>query len=126
MTQATTPRRVSVCRSEDVAERGRYVVQVGDLTIGLFRIKNQLYAYENTCPHQGGPVCQGKILGRVREHLDRGRTTHREYDEDELHIVCPWHGFEFSITTGQHPGDSGFSLHRIAATELDGMIHVDI
>ena len=27
----------------------------------------------------------------------------RFVDED-MHIVCPWHGFEFNLRTGRHPG----------------------
>ena len=72
-TQPTT--RHLVGRSEDVPEGGRHVVDVAGTTIGVFRFKGRLYAYENVCPHQGGPVCQGRLVPRVAEVLDEGKRT---------------------------------------------------
>ena len=51
-------------------EGGRLVVDVGETTIGIFRVDGNLYAYLNKCAHQGGPVCQGKIIPRVNEVID--------------------------------------------------------
>ena len=65
-----TSQRVYVGASARVPEGGRLVVDVGDTTIGIFRFQGQLYAYLNTCAHQGGPVCQGKIIP-ARNRSDR-------------------------------------------------------
>jgi nitrite reductase/ring-hydroxylating ferredoxin subunit len=46
-------------KANDVPERGRLVIEAGGRTIGIYRLDGKLYAYENICPHQGGPVCQG-------------------------------------------------------------------
>ena len=27
------------------------------------------------------------------------------FSSKHTHVVCPWHGFEFNIRTGRHPGD---------------------
>ena len=129
MTSTTPPRSagpIVVARSTDVAEGGRYVVAVApDLEIGLFRFRGTLYAYENTCPHQGGPVCQGRLVDGVVERLDGvGNSLGLGFDRDDPHIVCPWHGFEYRVTTGEHPGAPSFRLRSFEVTEGEGEIRV--
>ena len=38
--------------------------------IGVFHVDRTFYAWRNDCPHQGGPVCQGRLMKRVEERLD--------------------------------------------------------
>lgn len=125
----STPQHASpvvVARSSDVAEGGRYVVAVrGDLHIGIFRFRGALYAYENTCPHQGGPVCQGRLVDGVQERLDEHRNSlGLTFDKDDPHVVCPWHGFEYRLTTGEHPGSPKFHLRGFEVSENEGAISV--
>lgn len=125
MTTAAT--RYPVGTSEDVAEGGRYVVDIAGMTIGIFRFRGALYAYENRCPHQGGPVCQGRLVSRVREVLDADqRSTGMTFDENEPHIVCPWHGFEYSVTTGSHPAKQRIRLRDVPVAEEGGRIYVTV
>lgn len=113
--------------SDQVAEGGRLIVDIGETTLGIFRFKSTLYAYENICAHQGGPVCQGRLVHRVVELLDEGkRTTGAAFDEDDLHIVCPWHGAEYSVSTGAHPTQPQFTLRAFAVEEEGGNIYVTV
>ena len=89
---------------EDVLEGGRVVVDVDGVEIGIFRVDGRLYAWENRCVHAGGPVCQGKLMPRVVERLDAGKRSLGDDFSDELHVVCPWHGYEYDVRTGEHPG----------------------
>ena len=114
-------------RSQDIPEKGRLVVDIGDLTIGIFRTGGRLYAYENTCPHQGGPVCQGLIIPAVREVLTPEQmATGYAFDESDLRIVCPWHGYEFSIETGRHPGCAEVHLRSFPVHEENGVVYVSL
>src|SRR5579871_4489712 len=45
-----THERYTVGPSGDLPDGGRLVVDVGALTIGIFRVGGRLFAYENTCP----------------------------------------------------------------------------
>jgi nitrite reductase/ring-hydroxylating ferredoxin subunit len=111
--------------STDVPEGGRLVVDAGAKTIGVFRVEGQLYAYDNTCPHQSGPVCQGLVIPAVNEVLDEQRaTTGFAFDATDMRVVCPWHGFEFSIKTGCHPASARFRLIPVKVEEYDGTIYV--
>lgn len=119
------PRRIRACSSVDVPEDGRLVLDIGEQTIGIFRVRGSLYAYENTCPHQGGPVCQGTMLPRVVENLnDASEPVGFAFDSDNPRIVCPWHGFEFDIVSGAHPANSAIRLAAIAVEETGSEIYV--
>jgi nitrite reductase/ring-hydroxylating ferredoxin subunit len=119
--------RAYVAASDQLAEGGRLVVDVGDTTIGIFRVRGNVYAYENRCAHQGGPVCQGKIIPRVTEVIEQGGESQGfAFDESCLHIVCPWHGFEYNIETGAHPGRPETRLIRVRVEEEKDGIYVTI
>ena len=52
-------------------------------------------------------------------HIDPG-----DHFSDELHIVCPWHGYEYDVRTGEHPADPRARLRPIEVEERDGEILV--
>src|SRR5258708_21486655 len=81
---------IQVGKSADVPELGRLVVDVGQRTIGIFRVNGKLYAYDNACPHQGWPGCQGKIMPKVRENIDADHQAHgMRYARTQMHSLCP-------------------------------------
>jgi nitrite reductase (NADH) small subunit len=54
----------------------------GGRVIALFNVGGTLYALDGICPHAGGPLGEGTLQGPV--------------------ITCPWHGWQFDVTTGRH------------------------
>ena len=105
--------RVFVGNESEFEDRGRKVIEYNDLEVGVFFLDGEFYAYENNCVHQGGPICQGRILNRVVEVLDDDKTSKGlTWHGDDVHIVCPWHGYEFNIKTGVHPGNKNARLRR--------------
>ncbi|WP_299450168.1 Rieske (2Fe-2S) protein [uncultured Pigmentiphaga sp.] len=113
-----------ICRSDELREGERRIVEVGGRTYGIFRIDGQLRAYLNECPHQGGPVCEGLLIHKVVEVLDDQRRHIADtFDTNSLNIVCAYHGWEFDIRTGLSSDDGLFRLRRIKAFEEDGKIY---
>ena len=118
---------LAIARSSQIEEGGRLVVDAAGTTVGIFRVRGRLYAYENRCPHQGGPVCQGAILPRVKEVLNNNLgSTGYDWDKSDMHIVCPWHGYEFSIETGCHAATDSVRLLPLAVEEREGEVHVSL
>ena len=109
----------------DIPEQGSVLVQVGEETVGVFKIHNELHAYENRCPHQGGPVCEGEIVGRTIEILapDKTKVAERLSTED-IHLVCPWHGYEYNLTTGRCFAEPRLSLRRYELLVRDGEVFI--
>jgi 3-phenylpropionate/trans-cinnamate dioxygenase ferredoxin subunit len=75
----------------------RRIVDVGGRSIGVFRVGENFYGIRNRCPHQGGPLCLGHLLGDAVADApgSSARIT------DPLRIACPWHGWEYDLDSGQ-------------------------
>jgi nitrite reductase/ring-hydroxylating ferredoxin subunit len=41
-----------------------------------------------------------------------------------VNIVCPWHGYEFDLRTGRHPGNPSARLRRVEIRLRDGDVYV--
>ena len=119
---------VFVAEEQEIPEGGRKVVVAADgLEIGVFRIDGRLVAYRNECPHQGGPVCQGRVMRGVEERLDpERRSLGIHYKEGTLHVLCPWHGYEFDLRTGRHCGHDRMRLASHPVTVRDGAVFVTL
>ncbi|KWX67401.1 Rieske (2Fe-2S) protein [Mycobacterium sp. NAZ190054] len=100
-------------------------VVVDGREVFVFRRGETFYAFENTCAHAGGPVGEGTVIGKVQAVLSPTKELIREeFSETELHIVCPWHGYEFNIETGQCAGDKRLSLRKYTVIERGQEIYV--
>jgi nitrite reductase (NADH) small subunit len=72
-------------------------VTVGRLNLGVVRAPSGVYAFRNECPHQGAPLCSGYFSGTMVPSKPR----ELEYGLDNEVIRCPWHGWEFRVSTGE-------------------------
>lgn len=103
----------------------RCLVTHGDLVIGVFRIGGAYHAYENRCAHQGGPVCEGLVLGRVEAVLGADREVVQErFSDTELHLICPWHGYEYAIETGRCVAEPRLRLRSFEVVERERSVYV--
>ena len=110
----------NVGKIEEFEDKSKKVVTIGDEEVGVFRLGDEFFAWRNICPHQGGPICQGRIFSLVLENVDDKMESHgRIYDKNKVNIVCPWHGLEFDIRTGEHPGNPSISLDPVSV-QVDG------
>ncbi len=64
--------------------------------IGLFFEGGRYYAVLNHCPHEGAPMCAGKVGGLVTGE-GPGKLG---YDPNRKILSCPWHHWEFDLETG--------------------------
>ena len=120
-------REVLVCRSDAVTDGQVRVIEVGEVEVGLIRHNGVCYAYRNVCPHQGGPVCEGLRIPQVNDVIgDGGLFVRQAFDEEDVHIVCPWHGYEFHLSDGVHAGDKNVRLTKYVVSERGGNVYVTI
>ena len=82
----------------------RKIVEAEGRSIGVFNVGGNFYGLRNSCPHQAAPLCLGSIKGMNMPSKPGEYTWARE---GEI-LRCPWHGWEFDITTGR----SVFNPHK--------------
>jgi 3-phenylpropionate/trans-cinnamate dioxygenase ferredoxin subunit len=75
----------------------RKIVDVANRSVGIFNIGGEFFALRNRCPHQGGPVCTGRLAG----FLAPARVGEYVYSRPGEVLRCPWHGWEYDVRNGQ-------------------------
>lgn len=100
--------RYLVAQKKEIPEGGKKIVEVKGIQYGIFQVNGQFYAWRNVCPHAGAPVCEGRICGTRLPSLVYEYT----YGRDNEILRCPWHGWEFDLTTGEHLVDPDTKLRR--------------
>jgi 3-phenylpropionate/trans-cinnamate dioxygenase ferredoxin subunit len=97
-------RRVVVGRVEDIPPGGRKIVTPfrGRAGIGVFNVQGTYHALRNLCPHKRGPLCTGRVSGRVVASAPPSTyASGLAVERDGAILRCPWHLWEFDIATGQ-------------------------
>ena len=100
-----------ICPASDLRPGQVRIVHAENRSIGIFNIDGAYYALKNRCPHKGAPLCQGIVTGLVVSDAPLQMTLIRQ---GEI-LRCPWHGWEFDITTGR----SIFNPHRMRVRTYD-------
>jgi nitrite reductase (NADH) small subunit len=114
-----------VGKLNEFSNGARKIIALGDKEIGVFRVKDKFYAYDSLCPHQGGPVCEGEILGKVEMILQEDKSDFEEiFSDQEIHLVCPWHGWEYDISTGECAVARHISLKSYEVVERGDEVYV--
>jgi 3-phenylpropionate/trans-cinnamate dioxygenase ferredoxin subunit len=112
--------RIVVAKVSEFRPGERRIVQVGKRSIGVFRVGENFYALNNYCPHQGGPLC----LGRTAPTATSGGPGQFSLSEDDLFLACPWHGWEYDITTGQSylgPGETPVRSYGVSVRQGEAL-----
>ncbi len=76
----------------------------GDRIVAVANVDGRLHALDGLCPHQGGPLGRGTLHGTT--------------------LTCPWHGWQFDVTTGRHCLSPTMRQTVHEAREEDGRILV--
>ena len=74
---------IEVCRLDELPPGSMRLVPAGLLQVGVYNCGGALYALEDRCSHDDGPLCEG------------------EFDPDTGVVVCPRHGANFDIRSGR-------------------------
>jgi 3-phenylpropionate/trans-cinnamate dioxygenase ferredoxin component len=82
---------VEVAAADSFPPGSTKIVRQGYLFVGVYNCGGELYAIEDRCSHDDGPLCEG------------------DWDEDLCRVICPRHGSAFDLATG--------TPHSLPATE---------
>jgi nitrite reductase (NADH) small subunit len=91
----------------------RKIIKTKQGEVGVFVEGGQYYAYANLCAHSGGPACEGLVMPLVVDVIAENKMYNGQiFDETEMHIVCPWHGWEYKLMDGQCVGEPRRKLKK--------------
>ena len=77
------PEVIDVCTVSDLPSGERKLVEWEDLEIGVFNCGGDLFAIEDRCSHDDGPLAEG------------------EFDTETCTVECPRHGSLFDLRSGK-------------------------
>jgi len=95
-------RFIEIARTDEIAPGETKMVEVEGRKIALFNLEGSYWAIDDTCPHRGGPLSEGEVKGEE--------------------VICPWHGSEFNIKTGEvlrPPARGGVKSYKV---QVEGSI----
>src|SRR5947208_8762534 len=85
------------------------IVRHGSLFVGVYNCGGELYALEDRCSHDDGPLCEG------------------DWDEDTCRVVCPRHGSAFDLRTGRPMSLPAFEpVETYPVIVEDGIVRVEV
>jgi nitrite reductase (NADH) small subunit len=114
--------RCRVGSVEELRDEGCRVVNVRGRRIGVLSVGDQFFAVRNQCPHKGAPLCEGTVSGTFVP----SRPHDYVYGLEDRVLRCPWHGWEFDLTSGKslfQPDDVRVKVYRV--TIEDGDVFLD-
>ena len=100
---------VEVCPARDLPPGSVKVVRADELYVCVYNLGGELYAIEDRCSHDDGPLCEG------------------EFDPETGVVVCPRHGANFDIRSGDAltlPAFEPVSTYPVRV--VDGIVRVEL
>jgi len=100
---------VEVCPLDELPAGEARVVLAGELKVCVYNLGGEVYAIEDRCSHDDGPLCEGDI------------------DTEEGTVVCPRHGAIFDIRTGEALTLPAFEpVETYAVRVEDGVVKLEL
>jgi 3-phenylpropionate/trans-cinnamate dioxygenase ferredoxin component len=99
---------VKVASQSELPPGGKKLVEVDGRAIALFNVDGAIYAIDDVCTHDGGPLAEGELEG--------------------CEIQCPRHGARFDIRTGRPlcmPAIEPVAVHATEARGDDVYVAID-
>jgi len=97
---------IYVCKLDSIPEDQIKVATVSNNEVLLSRFENKVTCYQNSCAHMGMPLDMGEVNNGI--------------------LVCPHHGFEYSLQTGECLTAPEVQLHTHAVRVIDDKVEIKL
>jgi ferredoxin-NADP reductase/nitrite reductase/ring-hydroxylating ferredoxin subunit len=98
---------IRVASAAEIPSGSARLVEAKGNRIAVFNVGGRFHAIDDTCSHQGGPLSEGTLEGRV--------------------VTCPWHGARFDVTTGavlSAPARRGVAAYPVRLSGSDVLVEI--
>jgi len=99
--KSTMSEFVKVASLDEIPPGGSMLVEVDMVRVALFNLNGEIYAIEDVCTHDGGPLVEGRVV-------------------DGCEVECPRHGARFDIRTGEAVRFPAFEPTKTYAVRVEG------
>lgn len=100
---------IDICPLDDLPPGARKHVETDDLDIVVFNVDGKLFAIEDRCSHDDGPLADGPV------------------DPAACTVECPRHGSLFDLATGRPKTLPAYQpVEVFEVTVADGVVRVDV
>lgn len=116
-------RRHVIDRAENLPPGSRKIVDIDGRSVGVLNVGGTYHALMNNCPHHGAPLCEGVVRGTMED----SDVHEYQYGRHNEFIICPWHGYEFTLATGRPRADLGrmrVRVYDVAVEDGDVVVYV--
>lgn len=93
---------IAVCKIDELPSGEMRLVETAGYKIGVFNVDGDLYAIEDRCSHDDGPLAEG------------------EFDADDCTVECPRHGSLFDLKTGKPKTLPAYEPVKTFPVSVDG------
>ncbi len=93
-------------KTADIAPGTICEVALGGKTLALANVGGKYHAIGGVCAHQGGPLGEGSLDGCT--------------------VICPWHAWEYDVSTGKLVGNPEVSVVSYPAEIRGDEVFVDL
>ncbi|MCY1420657.1 3-phenylpropionate/cinnamic acid dioxygenase ferredoxin subunit [compost metagenome] len=98
--------RIAVPAEKVPAPGMRMLFEPEGKSLALFNVAGQLYAIDDSCPHQGASLCGGRLEGRT--------------------IQCSAHGLRFDLASGYLLNSNAVKVASYPVEVVDGQVFIVI
>jgi nitrite reductase/ring-hydroxylating ferredoxin subunit len=115
-------KRRLVCSLDELPPGTMKLVDVGKFGVGVYNVHGSLHAIVNYCSHEGAPLCLGYIGGT--NEADPGAPEGLRRTRDGQIVRCPWHNWEYDLTTGCNVADPRRRIRTYQVDVSDGEVYL--
>jgi nitrite reductase (NADH) small subunit len=110
------------CPLAELPPGERRAVTIAGKSIGLYNVAGQVFAIRDACPHKGASLCSGTVSGTMLP----SRPHEYVYGMPGHVVRCPWHGWEFDLSTGASLFDAERTVRTFEVDVTDDTIFVEV
>ena len=111
-----------VAKLDELEDAKPQLFMIAGREIGLIRSNGNVYAVRNVCPHKLAPVCRGTLKGTMLPS-DPGVFV---FGLEDQVLQCPWHGWEFDLSTGRTLCGHDRKLKLYPVTVMNDAVYVEV
>jgi len=104
----TMPEFTKVAQLSSLSDPGKLLVEIDERLVALFHVDGKVYAIDDVCTHDGGPLAEGVLVG--------------------CEITCPRHAAKFDIRDGRAltmPATAATASHEVKVDGDDVFVKIN-